>query len=256
MIQASIENLNTVCDDINVQDEEVTFDFEGILELADNDFTISSLSDIEKARKALVDLYRKNGEEVVSEPPKQEPPLPKIINQTSQSEFLMTIDIDLIIDFCCYDQKRIANLIRQLSMIPDDGTLVILSELPFTSLSFVALFEGLSVFNLLANCKFRKVYHMDSSTGITDLMIAMRCDKVVVGEYGLISIIKADNSERFGGYVKDTYNYVVNSIYDYWIDKGLFTREEIDGLFENEADNSIYLAADEIKKRLTGSAPE
>lgn len=260
--QISLESLNSIAEII---DNPVVCSPDCSLEnMFDTlNLTISDHDGIMRAQSAIKQYWDDNKDtdtivEVVGhdDGPHQKPKIPSYVNRSATSDYLLTIDMDILFAFVCYEQQPIAKFLKQLSDIPDNGRLIIMAELPFRAISYFQIFDGLAVFNVLNTFKFKKVFHIDSNISLSELMIAMRCDEIVVGDFASLSITKADNATQFGGKITDTYEYVVKSTYDYWINKGLFTAQEVADLYEDEANKPISLLAKEIQGRLkNGPAP-
>ena len=239
----SLESFNTFIDAITTDSTAPKLTFENLFDDAGS--SIGCQADIMRARKAVMDLVTTNNEISAKELEK----LPEYISNLSDKSFVLTIDIGVLFQFLCYEVETIAKMIKQISNIPDDCTLYVFTELPFGDINWVMMFDGVAIANLIATAKCKKVYKFGSSVSLSDLLIASRCDEVHVGDFATISITKADNGSRITKFLTNMYRDLISSIYNHWIDKGLFTRTEVDDLFNNEAENSIMLLSDEIRHR-------
>jgi hypothetical protein len=234
--------------------------FEGLLEKAD--VTFGDYNDImrfrENLRKQMLgsiasplltsDAAQGSGEGwVVSEFVPEEP---KIVEKVQADESTIIISFETIIRFFIYDADYINAFIRQVDAIPEKNRLNIIVEACGTDLSYITVEAGPAIINIIRKSKCHKVFNLGSEIGLTELFIAMCCDDVYVSEFASVSITTADNGRRISRYLVPIYRNQVMKIYKYWAKKGLFTAEDIEGLFESEADNSIQLLSGEIKTRL------
>jgi len=237
----SLESLDTIADIVDTPTTPngyVSVDLENMFDSLN--FTISCHDDIMRAQAAIKQLRKATNGEVVEMPlvevavsaDERDKKIPSFVSKVG-SEYLMTLDMEILFSFACYVQQPIAKFIKQLSDIPDDGKLNVITELPFRAISYLQIFDGLAVLNMLNTFSFKKVFHMDSNMSLSDLMVAQRCDEIVVGDFASLSITKADNANSFGGNIADTYKYVVKNTYDYWVNKGLITSEEVADLYED-----------------------
>lgn len=178
------------------------------------------------------------------------PEEPKIVEKITPEESSVIISFETIIRFFIYDYEYINAFIRQIDAIPEKNRLNVIIEVCGIDLSYLTVEAGPAIINIIRKSKCHKVFNLGSEVGLTELFMAMCCDDVYVSEFASISITKADDGRRISRYLVPIYRNSVMKVYKYWAQKGLFTAEEIEGLFESEADNSIQIFSDEIKKRL------
>lgn len=173
------------------------------------------------------------------------------VETVSKSESTVIITQSILMDVFCGNNAAIGNFISQLDKLPADSILNVVFELGMNDLNYVVMEAGLFVSNLIKQAKCTKVFNFGSQASIADLMIAMCCDEVYVGNFASVSITKADNGSTISRFMLPVYEYLIKTTYDYWTKLGLFTQEEVADLFTSEADNSIQLLSPEIRKRLS-----
>lgn len=176
--------------------------------------------------------------------------VPSFVAVDSVNEQTIIVDDELIYGICFGNNDITIKFIRQLQNIPKDCKLNVIIETSLTDVNFVVMDACTMIVNLIRNVPAVRIYNFGAQASIVDLMIARCCDEILVSDFASISITKADNGAGISRYLVPVYRYLVRSTYNYWIEKGLFTPEEITGIFASEADNSILLLSDEIKRRI------
>ena len=180
------------------------------------------------------------------------PDIPSFIDQVSEYESTIIINQEMLLMLFCSDSDSICKLIRQLEAMPKELVLNVIVDLGYPDLTYSIIDSGSMISNLLRRAKCKKLFNFGSKISIAELMIAMCCDEVYVSEFASVSITKADNGETISRYMVTVYRAMVKATYRFWMDNGLFTADEVAGLFASEADNSIQLLSTEIKSRLKG----
>ena len=218
---------------------------------------IGCAADIMRFKQQLISQYDRRqalfGNVKISEgqmcsEPHNEPPT--IIDPVMNNEATIVIDERLIYAVFANNLEIVGNLIKQLDDIPKDGVLNVIIELGMSDLNYFIMESGIMISNLIRRAPCKKVFNFGAQVSIADLAIAMCCDDVIVSDFASVSITKADNGEGVSRYMVPVYKYLVMTTYKHWIVRGLFTRDEVEGLFSSEADNSIQLLSDEIRTRL------
>lgn len=252
-------SLYDACHNITDILDDQTISFESILDQAD--ITFNDYSDISRFRNNLrKQLLESQPVRLSSEISANSdeglvyveyiPEEPHIVEKSTKDESTIIISFETIIRFFIYDYDYINAFIKQIDSIPEKNRLNIIIETCGTDLSYLTVEAGPAIINLIRKCKCHKVFNFGSEVGLTGLFMAMCCDDVYVSDFASVSITTADNGRRIARYLIPIYRNSVMKVYKYWAKNGLFTAEEIEGLFESEADNSILLLSDEIKKRL------
>lgn len=175
---------------------------------------------------------------------------PGFISTDGENEYIIIVDTELLFNVMVEDHETINKLIRQLINIPTDGILNVIIDLNSPDLNHIVIDSGIFISNLIRNASCKKVFNFGSQVSIADLAVAMCCDGIYVSDFASVSIVRADDGSRFHKYHLPLYRSIVKSVYNYWMNFGLFTADEITGLFSAEAENSIQLMSDEIKARL------
>ena len=168
----------------------------------------------------------------------------------------IVIDSNLIYSFFAQVPKVIWTFIHQLNTIHDDAVVNIVIDTGSPDITYPIMEAGITISNLIRPYPWKKVFNFGSSVSTPELMIAMCCDEVFVGNFASVTITKADDGATISRYIVPVYTDIVKNTYKYWMNMGLFTQKEVDGIFESEADNSIQLLSDEIKKRLKDALPQ
>lgn len=166
------------------------------------------------------------------------------------NDYILTIDIELIFSLI-FGEKELGVFIRQLHAIPASATLHVIPMFLGDEIDTLMLFEGTSLVNMIKLLPCRKVFSFNSMMALPDLMLATCCDEIEVGDQAAISLTKAENGEFITKYIIPVYHHLVKSVFSYWENKGVLTREEIDNLYDDESSNGILLLSDEIRRRLT-----
>jgi len=167
-------------------------------------------------------------------------------------KYLLSIDQGLLLALMFGEPVGIANFIKGLQSIPEGATVYIIPATMVHEIDNVIMFDGQAITNMIRALPCKKVFQFDTMIGLGDLSLATCCDEIQVGDYAAVSITKASDGERIMKYMTKAYRHLVKSTYHYWIDKGLFTHDEVTGIMTSEADFSILLLSKEIRKRLKG----
>ena len=177
--------------------------------------------------------------------------LPPVIARSENSEYMLIVDIKLLLDIMFAEPKVISSFLRNAINLSKTDTLRVVVQFDaIESIDLFIVFDGVAVSNLIRQIPCHKIFQFDSPVSITELVIAAACDEVEISEFAAVTITKAENGENIMKYALDTYRHLVKNTYHFWKDKGLFTASEITGLFSAESDHSILILSDEIKRRL------
>ena len=235
-------------------DNEVSL--ENLQEVAD--VSIGGYNDVVRLKLAMMNYAEKNPVTLMDSimHDNQSEPVQEFVDLSQNNESTIIIDQQLLFSVFCGQSHILCNFIKQLDSIPDNGILNVIIDLQIGDLNYFAMEAGIMIMNLIKQSKGTKVFNFGAEASIVDLMMAMCCDEVYVGEFASISITKADNGSNITRYIVPVYKFIVKSTYKYWIEKGLFTPEEVSGLFTSEAENSIQLLSDEIRKRINKTVVE
>lgn len=179
---------------------------------------------------------------------------PVVLDNSDDDDALVIVDKELLLKVFSGDSTTICKLIKQLNDIKEGTILNVIIELEMPDLNYFVIDAGTFISNMIRNAKGTKVFNFGAQASVSDLMIAMCCDEVYVSDFASVSVTKADNGSNIARHLIPIYKHAVESTYKYWSKLGLFTSEEIDGLFSSEADNSIQLLSDEIKRRLSNQS--
>jgi len=248
-IALSQADIAQVYDDFHDENE---ISLENLMDAAD--ISIGSYRDIMQLKKvSLSHLETKDNSGAVAGPgmhADQPAPVEEFIDLRSNNESTIIIDQQLLFAIFTDQSEIICNFIKQLDSIPEEGILNVIIDLQMGDLNYFAMEAGIMISNLIKRSKGTKVFNFGAEASIVDLMMAMCCDEVYVGDFASVSITKADNGANITRYIVPVYKFIVRATYKHWIEKGLFTPEEVSGLFTSEADNSIQLLSDEIRRRI------
>ena len=176
--------------------------------------------------------------------------IPGFVSSNGENDYLIIVDNELVIKTMFEDHQVISKLIQQISSIPEEGILNVIISLNCPDINDVIVEAGVFISNVIRRAKCKKIFNFGSEVGIADLAVAMCCDGIYVSDFASVSIVRADDGLKFHKYRLPLYRNIVKSIYNYWMQFGLFTADEITGLFSAEAENSIHLMSDEIKERV------
>ena len=176
--------------------------------------------------------------------------IPGFVSSNGENDYLIIVDNELIIKTMFEDHQVISKLIQQISSIPKEGVLNVIVSLNCPDINDVIVEAGVFISNVIRKAKCKKIFNFGSEVGIADLAVAMCCDGIYVSDFASVSIVRADDGIKFHKYRLPLYRSIVKSIYNYWMQFGLFTADEITGLFSAEAENSIHLMSAEIKERV------
>ena len=245
----SESDASRIYDDIRNDGSDMSL--EGLAEFTSAN--ISSYDDVVDLRNKFVDTMKKKSEKLASEGlvyvEYVEAPT-KFIEVSAEESSIVIIDEELFYNFLCGNSESKFNFIKEIDSIPENHLLSVIVDTGRADIDFVTLDAGIVISNVIRRAKCTKVFHTGSEANIVDLMIGMCCDEQYVSDVSSISIIRADNGDRISRYMVPVYKNIVQSIYRYWMEKGLFTPDEVTNLFKSEANNSIQLLSEEIKVRL------
>jgi hypothetical protein len=246
-MDASVEQINDFIDTFDELNEEVS----GIVSLEDlaNDLlgmdSNVSFSTMMKVQDTTKSTYLEQCIETCDES-KAEPV--EIVREVGNNDYITIVDISSVYEFA-FDGESKPNMYQQLTQLTKDDTLSVISCIPFHRLNGTVIFDGLAYFNAIATLPCKTTYRIDTKIGFIDLMLAMRCDDVIVGEFGTLSI-EYDQKANVPACYKFMYDNIVDSTYEYWIGKGLITQEEVDNL-SNDVNKYIHLSSKEMMNRLS-----
>lgn len=240
--------------------EDITSIFDGFVDtevsveelMIATDVNIGGHDDSVRLRMAMTEYMANHNKPTQGSPGAlQSKPEPITFIDGMINESTLIVDQELILGVFACDGVVMCKFIRQLDAIPTDGIVNVIIELnSMSDINYFILDAGVMISNLIRKARGTKIFNFGGQAAIADLMFAMCCDEVYVGELASISITKADNGSHISRYIIPVYEYLVKSTYDYWVNRGLFTREEVDGLFKSEHENSIQLLSEEISARL------
>lgn len=245
MIQVSLENLNTFHEHLE-DAEEVGGTFESFI--SQSGIEVNTFDDLLKARMAFQKAYLSDAVVDGENKTKYE-----FIATSNANEYILCIDVNLLEGIALGDQNATTAFLQQLVNLPDNSVLYIVPAIS-SSDSELGFFIGNEITALMNMIKAavtcKTVFIFGAMVGVVELLIGMFCDDIEIGDYSGVSIFQADDGSHVLKAVGPAYKYLIKGVYNYWVDKGLFTAEEVSNLFSSELNYSIYLQRDEIQQRL------
>lgn len=211
-----------------------------------HDAQLQTYADISKQKKEIIVKY--------SDVAENDSKVAPLVVKEDTNEYVIIIGNEFFMNMFGDDEKVVHAFIQQIYSIPEGAILHVIINLDIKHLSYFIIETGLFISNIIKNAPCTKIFNFGSQITLVDLMIAMCCDEIHVSEFAAISITRADGSAEIQKRLISVYRNVVYGIYKFWAKFGLFTSDEVADLFQSEAENSILLLSDEIKRRLKSSS--
>lgn len=177
--------------------------------------------------------------------------IPSYVDLSNTDHNTIIIDQELVMSFFFNDDVSINKFIGQINNIEKGSIVDVVIDINRSDINVPLMDAGVAISNLIKMIDAKKIFNFGAEVSIPELMLAMCCDEVFVGQFASVSITKADKGDSIPRFMVNAYKSLVKNTYMYWMSMGLFTLEEINKLFESEAANSIQLLSDEIKQRIT-----
>ena len=254
MMTASLEYIDTFQESYDTDSESDDLSLESFI--YNSGVMVESFDNLIKAKMAMKETYMKLRScepEVAGADSAPRPNKKQYVKHINASDYLLVVGDDLIFTLAFYEANVVGKIINDLMSIPAEATLNIIIDLYRKDLDFLLMFDGVALVNLIKDLPCKKVYNFGSMIGFVDLFMAMCCDEVVVSKYAAVSISEAPDSKSVINVIVPIHSGILKNTYDYWINKGLFTQDEVDALITSESENHICLLSPEIKARLNQS---
>lgn len=246
MITPDLENINTFLEEFDRQPTD-SVSIESFLD--NTGITITTFEDVIKAKRAFAKTYLEAAPLACSEEcPKSDKEI-QFIKKADVNEYLFIVDFDTIIALWLVDNGKINSLLKFIENIPEKATINVISMLPPETHMYIVP-DIVMIGSLIRLLKGKTIFNFNAQLCFNDLFIASCCDELAVSQFAAISIVTASTTDNTLPTMQATYQEYIKGTYNYWIEKGLFTAEEVTNLFSSESVYSINLQSSEIKSRL------
>lgn len=176
--------------------------------------------------------------------------VPSFVSKDTDIEQTVIIDDELFFAVMTCNCDLINKFIRELESIPKDGIINLIIDFPFIDISYPIIDSATFIMNLIKRHSAKKVFNFGSEVGFIELMIATCCDDIYVSDFAVVSIHKGINTSKIPRFIAPIFKQFARFTYHYWMEKGLFTAEEISEFLVSESSGSINLLSHEIRERL------
>jgi len=245
-LSGDLETIDTISDFYNTT-QVCGFSPSASLEAALNSASIDvgNHSEIMKSRAVLSTLAAGSA---IEDPEKTK--IAEYVVENLDSSFTLTIDISLLFASICGDFETLNMFINQIASLKETDTLNVYTEIPFSDINTLVLFEVVAISNIIKNAKCTTVFKFGSDISFSELIVASRCDKMSISDFAMLSIVSAESGQLVSRYLTGIVKDLVKTTYNYWAELGMITREEILGIYSDESEFSIFIMGSEMRSRI------
>jgi hypothetical protein len=246
MISLDLEHLNNFLTEYNRESIDPIAAMEAFINNSSVDIT--TFDDVIGVKRSFAKVYL--DQSPVEASPQADPnkDIP-FIKKSDTNEYLFIVDFEIVMSLWGMEPTKTSTMLKFIENIPEKATVNVISMLP-PDLNTWLIPDIITIGNFIRLIKGKTIFNINAQLNFNDLAIASFCDELAVSQFAAISITEAAVTNSVLPAMHEVYQEYVKGIYNYWIDKGLFTSEEVTNLFSSEAVGSINLQSSEIKSRL------
>lgn len=176
--------------------------------------------------------------------------VPSFISKDTETEHTVIIDDEIIFAVMTCNFESINKFIRELESIPSNSIINIIIDFPSMDANYPIIDSSTFIMNIIRRHPAKKIFNFGSEVGFIELMIATCCDDIYISDFAAVSIHKGINTSKIPRFIVPIFKQFARFTYHYWMEKGLFTAEEISEFLVSESSGSINLLSHEIRERL------